>query len=112
MIPLFSNIVKSVLKELPANDYPVLNIRLFFKIWLNFLLDRSLTSIRDLFYRLNHTGTKVDISTFSKAYKHRTEQTFCHIQITLFNRLKQCRKDDDLGRFMIDSTVLSLTMLT
>ncbi|MFN7715848.1 MAG: IS4 family transposase, partial [Pseudanabaenaceae cyanobacterium] len=65
MLLSFSNIVKSILKELPVNDYPVLNSRLFFETWLNFVLDNSLTSMRDLFYRLNYTGIKVDISTFS-----------------------------------------------
>jgi putative transposase len=45
----FSNIIKSILKELPANDYPVLNSRLFFETWLNFVLDSSLTSMKDLF---------------------------------------------------------------
>ena len=109
MVLSFSNIVKSILKELPANDYLVLNSRLFFETWLNFVLDSSLGSMRDLFYRLNHTDIKVDISTFSKACKHRTEQTFCHIYMNLVNRLKQRRKDDDLGLFVIDSTVISLT---
>ncbi|MFN7716339.1 MAG: IS4 family transposase, partial [Pseudanabaenaceae cyanobacterium] len=67
MVLSFSNIVKSILKELPANDYPVLNSCLFFETWLNFVLDSSLTRMRELFYRLNHTGIKVDISTYSKA---------------------------------------------
>jgi putative transposase len=110
MLLSFSNIVKSILKELLANDYPLLNRRLFFETWLNFVLDSSLSSMRDLFYRLNHTGIKVDISTFSKACKHRTEQTFCRIYMNLVNRLKQCRKDDDLGLFAIDSTAISLTI--
>jgi putative transposase len=109
MLLSFSNIVKSILKELPANDYPVLNSCLFFETWLNFVLDSSLTSMRDLFYRLNHTGIKVDISTFSKACKHQTEQTFCRIYMNLVNCLKQRRKDDDLDLFAIDSTVISLT---
>ncbi len=109
MLLSFSNIVRSILKELPANDYPVLNSRLFFETWLNFVLDNSLTSMRDLFYRLNYTGIKVDISTFSKACKYRTEQTSCRIYMNLVNRLKQRRKDDDLGLFAIDSTVISLT---
>jgi putative transposase len=45
----FSKIIRSILKELPANDYPVLNSRLFFETWLNFVLDSSLTSMKDLF---------------------------------------------------------------
>jgi putative transposase len=81
------------LKELPANDYPVLNSRLFFETWLNLVLDGSLSSIRDLFDRLNDAVIKVDISTFPKACKHRTEQTFCWIYMDLVNRLKQRRKE-------------------
>jgi hypothetical protein len=42
MVLSFSNILKSILKELPANDYPVLNSRLFLETWLNFVLDSSL----------------------------------------------------------------------
>ncbi len=109
MILLFSNIVKSILKELSTNDYPVLNSCLFFETWLNFILDSSLTSMRDLFYRLNYTGIKVDISAFSKACKHRIEQTFCRIYINLVNRPKQHNKDDNLHLFAIDSTVINLT---
>jgi putative transposase len=49
----FPQIVKSILKQLSPHDYPVLNSRLFFEIWLTFVLDQSLTSMRDLFYCLN-----------------------------------------------------------
>jgi len=49
----FPQIVKSILKQLSPHDYHVLNSRLFFEIWLTFVLDQSLTSMRDLFYRLN-----------------------------------------------------------
>lgn len=71
MLPSFPNIIKLLLKRLLPNDYPVLNTRLFFEIWLTFVLDASLMSMRDLFYRLNHAGIDVDISTFSKACKTR-----------------------------------------
>jgi putative transposase len=71
MLSSFPNIVKPLLRRLPSNDYPVLNSRLFFEIWLTFVLDSSLMSMRDLFYRLNKSGIKVDISTFSKACKNR-----------------------------------------
>ncbi|OJJ18116.1 hypothetical protein BI308_22630 [Roseofilum reptotaenium AO1-A] len=60
MVASFTNLVKPILKSLSAHDYPVLNSRLFFEIWLNFLLDNSLTSMGGLFYRLNHTDIKVD----------------------------------------------------
>jgi len=51
---------------LPKNDYPVLNTRLFVECWLSYAMDKSLTSMRDLFKRLNNTGIEVDISTFSR----------------------------------------------
>ena len=86
MLPSFPNIVKSLLQRLAANDYPVLNSRLFFEIWLTFVLDASLTSMRDLFYRLNHAGIKVDISTFSKACKNRQGENFCRIYVDSVDR--------------------------
>jgi putative transposase len=73
MIRSFPNIVKQILKHLPTNDYPVLHSCLFFQIWLTFILDKSLTSMRDLFYLLNRSGITVDISTFSKACKQRCD---------------------------------------
>ena len=74
------------------------------------MLDSSLTGMRNLFDQLNHTDIKVNTSTFSKACKYRTEQTFCRVYMNLVNRLKQTRKDDDLHLFSIDSTVISLTI--
>ncbi|MDB9457679.1 IS4 family transposase, partial [Dolichospermum circinale CS-545/17] len=67
IINSFSKIVKDILKSLPKNDYPVLNTRLYVECWLGYALDNSLTSMRDLFKRLNNTGIDVRISTFSKA---------------------------------------------
>lgn len=109
MIPSFTKIVKKILKLLSPNDYPVLNSRLFFEIWLTFVLDASLTSMRDLFYRLNHSGIDVDISTFSKACKNRQGETFCRFYVKLMNELK--RKNPATAQMLvpIDSTVVSLT---
>lgn len=67
IINSFPKIGKNILGGLPKNDYPVLNSRLFVECWLAYVLDNSLTSMRDLFKRLNNTGFDVDISTFSKA---------------------------------------------
>jgi putative transposase len=64
-------ILKYILRDLPKNDYPVLNSRLFFSCWLSLVMDNSLTSMRDLFKRINNTGFDLDISTFSKASSHR-----------------------------------------
>jgi len=84
MIRSFPNIVKQILKGLPTNDYPVLHSRLFFQIWLTFILDKSLTSMRDLFYHLNHSGINVHISTFSKACKQPCEQHLRRIYAEAF----------------------------
>lgn len=109
MLSSFPNIVKSLLQRLSANDYPVLNSRLFFEIWLTFVLDASLTSMRDLFYRLNHAGIEVDISTFSKACKNRQGENFCRIYVELLEQLKRRRPATAQMLVPIDSTVISLT---
>jgi len=109
MVSSFPHIVKSLLKRLSPSDYPVLNSRLFFEIWLTFVLDASLTSMRDLFYRLNHAGIKVDISTFSKACKNQQGENFCRIYIELIERFK-CQHPATAQRLIpIDATVVSLT---
>jgi putative transposase len=105
----FPNIVKQILKHLPKNDYPVLHSCLFFQIWLTCILDKSLTSMRDLFYLLNHSGITVDISTFSKACKPRCDRYFRRIYTELRQQL--IRNHPTIGKmlFPIDSTVVSLT---
>lgn len=109
MLSSFPNIVKSLLKRLSPSDYPVLNSRLFFEIWLTFVLDASLTSMRDLFYRLNHSGIEVDISTFSKACKTRQGEKFCRIYVELLERLKRQHPATAQMLIPIDSTVITLT---
>jgi putative transposase len=109
MLSSFPNIVKSLLKRLSPSDYPVLNSRLFFEIWLTFVFDASLTSMRDLFYRLNHAGIEVDISTFSKACKNRQGENFCRIYVELIERLKRQHPASAQMLVPIDSTVISLT---
>jgi putative transposase len=109
MLHSFPNIVKSLLKKLSPQDYPVLNSRLFFEIWLTFILDQGLTSMRELFYRLNHSGISVDISTFSKACKTRSDQHFCRIYAELIQQLKRQNPAAAQILFPIDSTVVTLT---
>lgn len=109
MLSSFPKLVKSILKQLCPHDYPVLNSRLFFEIWLTFVLDQSLTSMRDLFYRLNKAGIKVDISTFSKACKTRQNQHFCRIYVELMERLKRKNPTTAQMLFPIDSTIVTLT---
>ncbi|MFO5491791.1 MAG: hypothetical protein ACLBM6_04405, partial [Cuspidothrix sp.] len=93
IINSFPKIVKNILGGLPKNDYPVLNSRLFVKCWLAYALDNSLTSMRDLFKRLNNTGFDVHISTFSKANTHRSQEVFQKIYHQL-NQLVQNIEQD------------------
>ena len=109
MLSSFSAIVKSILKQLCPHDYPVLNSRLFFEIWLTFVLDKGLASMRDLFYKLNHAGISVDLSTFSKACKTRQDQHFCRIYVELVKRLKRQNPATVQMLMPIDSTVVTLT---
>ncbi len=71
--------VKSILQKLSPCDYPSLNKQLLFTIWLTYILDHRLTSMRALFYRLNHGSIPVAMSTFSKANKTRNTQIFQQI---------------------------------
>jgi len=109
MLASFPKIVKSLLKQLPPHDYPVLNSRLFFEIWLTFVLHHGLNSMRDLFYHLNHSGISVDISSFSKACKTRQDQYFCRIYIDLIQKLRRKNPAATRMLFPIDSTVITLT---
>ncbi|AFZ22639.1 transposase family protein [Cylindrospermum stagnale PCC 7417] len=112
IINSFPKIVKNILGGLPKNDYPVLNSRLFVECWLAYALDNSLTSMRDLFKRLNNTGFDVDISTFSKANTHRSQEVFQKIYHQL-NQLVQNKVQKKLHNKYaicpIDSTIITLT---
>lgn len=109
IIRSFPKIVKEVLATLPRNDYPVLNTRLFVECWLGYALDKSLTSMRDLFKRLNNTGIEVDISTFSKASSHRSKQIFQQIYQQLSGLIYRKNMHDKYTICPIDSTTISLT---
>ncbi len=109
MIYSFPRLVKGILGDLPKNDYPVLNTRLFFECWLGYAMDKSLVSMRDLFKRLNRTGIAVDISTFSKASKQRSQQVFLEIYHKLSQRVQQNFPDQKYEICPIDSTTISLT---
>ncbi|PMB12535.1 IS4 family transposase [Fischerella thermalis CCMEE 5282] len=112
IINSFPTIVKDILKSLPKNDYPVLNSRLFFECWLSYALDNSLTSMRDLFKRLNNTRFDVDISTFSKASSHDAHKPCQEIYQKLNAQLqKKSHKKlhDKYAICPIDSTMVTLT---
>jgi putative transposase len=96
MITSFPKIVNSILYKLDKNDYPVLNTRLFVECWLGFTLDKNLTSMRDLFFRLNCQDKKVDISTFSKASKSRSLQPFLEIYEKLSQQFQKSHKGNEI----------------
>ena len=106
----FPKIIKSLLKNLPKNDYPVLNTFLFASCWIGFGMDKSLVSMRDLMTRVNSRGKKLDLSTFSKASKSRNPEIFEEI---LNQGLRQLKKQKGLGKeqiyFPLDSTIITLT---
>lgn len=109
IISSFPKIVKKILAPLPKNDYTVLNTRLFVERWLSYAMDKSLTSMRDLFKRLNNTGIEVNISTFSKASSHRNQQVFSQIYQQLSRLVHRKNLHDNYAICPIDSTTISLT---
>ncbi|BDI19279.1 hypothetical protein ANSO36C_50810 [Nostoc cf. commune SO-36] len=72
-------------------------------------MDNSLTSMRDLFNRLNKTGYEVDISTFSKANLHRSQKPFQEIYQKLNELVQnkvQKKLHDKYAICPIDSTII------
>ncbi|WP_041229874.1 IS4 family transposase [Rippkaea orientalis] len=110
MVRSFPKVIKSILRPLPKNDYPVLNTFLFVSCWLEYVMDKSVVSMRDLFKRLNNQGIDLKFSNFSKASKRRDFQVFLDIINQLKKELQQ-HKGEKKARsyFPIDSTVISLT---
>lgn len=109
MIPSFAKLVKQLLADLPKNDFPVLNTRLFVECWLGYAMDKSLTSMRDLFTRLNLRGINCDVSTFSKASKQRSLEHFIKIYQQLNSQVQQKNSSNQLVICPIDTTVITLT---
>jgi putative transposase len=109
MISSFAKLVKQLLADLPKNDFPVLNTRLFVECWLGYAMDKSLTSMRDLFTRLNLRGINCDVSTFSKASKQRSLEPFIKIYQQLNSQVQQKKSSNQLVICPIDPTVITLT---
>ncbi|WP_017720555.1 hypothetical protein [Kamptonema formosum] len=76
MLYSFPKLVQKWLASVPTNDYPVLNTRLYLSIGLSYAMDKSLTSMRDIFKRLNARGLEINISILSKANKRRNRELF------------------------------------
>jgi putative transposase len=102
-------LVKKVLGHLPDNDYPKLTTKRFVSLWLNYVLDPGIESMRGLFQQLNWQGIEIDISTFSKASSHRDPIVFQKIFQELNRELKRKNSRKALGYFPVDSTIVTLT---
>jgi putative transposase len=81
-------LIRKILKPLPKKDYPALDTFSFVSVWLEYVMDKSIVSMRDLFKRLNNQGIDLKISNFSKASKHRDTQVFLDIINELNNQLR------------------------
>jgi hypothetical protein len=109
----FPQTIKSLLKNLPKNDYPVLNTFFFASCWIGFSMNKSLVSIRDLLTRVNSRAKKLDISTFSKASKTRDIKVFKEILNQGIIKLKDKNKiAQNQIYFPLDSTIIIILQLT
>jgi hypothetical protein len=109
MLSNLPSLVKKILGRLPDNNYPKLTTRLFVSIWLNYVLDPGIESMRGLFQQLNLQGIEIDISTFSKASNHRDPKILEVIFEELNRELKRKNPNKALGFFPVDSTIITLT---
>lgn len=106
----FPQVIRAILKDLPKNDYPALSTFSFVSCWLEFVMDKSVVSMRDLCTRLNYQGIDLKISTFSKASKTRETQVFQTIIKKLNKKLRQLKGQEQAkALFPIDSTIVTLT---
>ncbi len=104
----FPKVVKEILKPLPKKDYPALSTFSFVSCWLEYSMDKSIVSMRDLFLRLNNHGINFKISSFSKASKKRDTQVFQKLITELTTRLKKAKgKQEATVLFPIDSTIIT-----
>jgi putative transposase len=103
----FPKVIKYLFKDLPKNDYPVLNTFLFASCWLGWVMERSLVSMRDLLFRLNSRGIEIDISTFSKGSKNRDVEVFEKILNKAIKKLSRKKgQSDEKILFPLDSTII------
>jgi hypothetical protein len=109
MLSNLPSLVKKVLGRLPNDDYPKLTTGLFASIWLNYVLDPGIESVRGLFQQLNLQGIGIDISTFSKASGHRDLAILAKIFEELNRELNRKNRVKTLDFFPVDSTIVTLT---
>lgn len=101
----FPEVVKTILKPLPKKDYPVLDTFSFVSVWLQYVMDKSIVSMRDLFQRLNNQGIDLKISNFSKASKKRDTQVFLEIITELNNQLRKKKGKEETQAEMLNSVI-------
>lgn len=63
----------------------------------------------DLCYRLNFPARQMDISTFSKVSKQRSQRPFLEIYENLIEQVNRQKPKDELGFVPIDATIITLT---
>jgi putative transposase len=73
-------------------------------------MDKSLTSMRDIFKRLNGTGYDVDISTFPKANGPKNKEPFLRLYQSITSEICRQKRLQKYELFPIDSTVITLTI--
>ena len=66
-----TKVVRDIVKPNLRKDYPVLDTFTFVSVWLEYAMDQSIVSMRDLFQKLNYQGIDLKISNSRKASKKR-----------------------------------------
>jgi putative transposase len=102
-------LVKQLAERLPKDDYPVLNSRKHFLIWLEYVLDESVSSMRGLFARLRQSESAPDMSTFSKANSKRNTEQIKNIFKYVNGLVGRKRKSGKHELVPFDSTTITLT---
>lgn len=105
----FENIVKKLLDFLPKDDYPVLHSQKYFSIWLEYILDQSVVSMRDVFGRLKIGGSAPDMSTFSKANQKREIEPIRKIYHYLNQKVSEKKGNNRNEIVPFDATTIILT---
>ena len=104
----FPKVIKSLLKDLPKNDCPVLITFLFASRWIKFGMDKSLVSMRDLIMGVNSRGKMLDLSTFSKVSENRNPTLFEDILTQELKKLKnQKGASKNKIHFSLYSTIIT-----
>jgi putative transposase len=102
----YSKIVRDLVKDLPKNDDPVLNTRLWVESLFHFIINQSLRSIRDLTNYLKGTETQFHLSTFARANQNRNTQVF----VDSYQKISPRKFDKTFRQILaLDSTTITRT---